>query len=144
MSFFTNLKKGAKGYIKEYKKSSTDRKQYQDKLKLQVRDARREAYLEEAKKSARIKAKLDAQKRFNPTPQQSRPYSVPQALMDPIGFSSPKQKVIQQIQRKKSKKKKRKTLKQKVVTKIVYQQQPKTPKQNLNDRMKDIMNKLPQ
>ena len=141
MGFFDSVKKGAKGYVADFKKSSADNRKYKDKVKAKVKVASREAYLKQAQESAKVTARLRAKQRFNPSPQQQHSYSIPQSLMDPVGFSTPKQRVVTQIQRskptakRKPTKKKKKTTKQRVVTKIAQ-----APTQNLND----IIRSLPQ
>ena len=69
MGIFDNIKKGAKSYAVAYKKSSAEKRKYKEKLQSAVQKARRESYKTEAVKSARVKAKIDAQRRFNPSTQ---------------------------------------------------------------------------
>ena len=71
MGFFDNVKKGARSYVDAYKKTSAENKAYRDDVNVAVKKARRETYKKEAVVQARLKGKILAKQKFNPTPQAS-------------------------------------------------------------------------
>ena len=130
MGLFDNVKLGAKDIIKKQRERAKDQREYNTKLKKQVKEARRKAYLKAAQTEAGKRARADAQRRFNPTPQQRSGggMNIPASLLDPVGYAtSPKQQVVQKIVRqraapkKRKIKKKKRSTKQRVITKIVQQ-----------------------
>ena len=153
MGFYDNIKKGAKGYAKDWQKSSAEKREYTQKVSEAVKKSRREAFLKEAEKQARLKAKLDAQRRYNP-PQQQR--SQVSSMSDQArsilngGFGSPAQRVEQKIV--KPKKKKKKAVQQQII--YVIQQQAKKKKKIKKqvkkivakpvDRVEELLKNMPQ
>jgi len=71
MGFFDNVKKGARSYADNYKKNSAENKAYRDEVNVAVKKARRDTYKKEAVVQARLKGKILAKQKFNPTPQAS-------------------------------------------------------------------------
>lgn len=152
MGIWGNVKKGFKAYGDDFKKmqekSAKRRKEnraYKQDVNQAVTKARREAFKIEAQKQARIRAKLDAQRKFNPTPQQrSGGLGIPQSLLDPVGYASrssikTKEKVIKTIAKNRSPKKKKKKSPQRTRTVVKYVEKPK-PK----DAVADLLSRLPQ
>lgn len=113
MGFFGKVKAKTRVFIDNERKKAQEHREYNKKLKDAVKKSRREAYMKEAQRQAQLKAKIDAQRKYNPTPQQRQArmggLSIPSSLLDPVGFSmGTEQKVVQKIQQKRSSKKKKK------------------------------------
>lgn len=81
-----------------------DQSNYDAKLKAEVKKARREAYLDQARKSARLRARLDAKRKFNPSAKQGGFGNVPLftdaelSAYDPLGT---RERVAGKIKKKK-------------------------------------------
>ena len=152
MGFFDTVKKGAKSYAKDWQKSSAEKREHNQKVSEAVKKARREAYLKEAETQARIRAKLDAQRRYNPSPQQR---SIGGGMSDEArrllygGFGSPVQRVEQKIKQKKKKK-----IPQQQIIYVMQQQARKKKKKKKKqtpqvvkrtvDRVEDLLRNMPQ
>jgi len=125
MAIWSGIKRTGKKFIKNQQAIGRqravvrkDRRDYEKKVQASVQTARRDTYMNEAQKSARIKAKMDAQRRFNPSPKQQASSGMTaeaKALIYGSGFGSPTsaQRVASHIQRSRSptKKKKKKSTK---------------------------------
>jgi len=137
MGIWDNVKKSGKMFIKNQKAIGkrnagirADNKAYEKKVQASVKEARREAYHIQAQKSARVKAKMDAERRFNPSPQQQASGGMSaeaRALIYGSGsFGSPspvKQAVQRQLQSKSPTKKKKKSTKKRSPQKPQQSQQ---------------------
>lgn len=143
MGFFDNLKKGAKSYVDDYKKTSADNKKYRNEVNNAVKEAKREAYKKEAVKQAQLRAKIQAKQKFNPTPQSSGSGGMSAEARAIIygsgGFGSPQQKVVEKIVQQRSPvKKKKKKGSTKTRTVVKYVEKPKPV-----DAVRDILARLP-
>jgi hypothetical protein len=123
MGFFDNVKKGARSYADNYKKTSAENKAYRNDVNEAVKKARRETYKKEAVVQARLKGKILAKQKFNPSPQRSSMNGMTSDARALIygsgGFSNPKPQqspVRRAVQRqgKKKGKKGKKTIKRQV------------------------------
>lgn len=116
MGFFDSVKKGAKSYLDDYKKSSADKKKYRNDVNEAVKQAQREAYKKEAVKQAQLRAKIQAKQKFNPVQQAGGVgggmSAEARSLIYGSGFGSPapqKQVIVKRIIQNKTKKKKKKS-----------------------------------
>lgn len=151
MGILDNIKKGAKSYSDNYKKTSADNKKYRSEVNEAVKVARRKSYKSEAVKQAGLKGKIMAKQKFNPTPQTSGGAggmtAEARSLIYGSGFGQPQQtqatqRVVKQIQKTRaSPKKKKKRSKQK--TRVVYRT-VQAPKSKPVDAVADILARLPQ
>ena len=123
MGMWDNLKKSGGKFVKNQQaigkvnaKARAERREYEKKVQKSVLTARRDAYHIEAQKSAKIKAKMDAQRRFNPSPQQQSSGGMSaeaRSLIYGGGWGSPTQtsvshQVASKIQKSRSSTKKKK------------------------------------
>lgn len=147
MGFFQELKKHKDNFVKQQQEIGRrnqglrqEKKKYNADVKKAVTSARREAFKTEAISSAKVKAKMDARRRYNPTPQSQGSGMSAEArnIIYGSGFGSPtpvKQQVVEKIiqQRSPSKKSKKRTkaVVEKVEMKIV-------------DPVADLLKRLPQ
>ena len=137
MGVWDNLKKSGKKFVKNQQevgkvnaKARAERREYEKKVQQSVLTARREAFHTEAQKQARIRAKIDAQRKFNPSPSQQASGGMTaeaRSIIYGSGWGSPtpaKQQVVSHIQKQRSspKKKKKKKSKTRVVYKTVQPQ----------------------
>jgi hypothetical protein len=109
MGIFGNIKKGTKDFIRREQEKARDQREFDRQVADAVKKKRREAYLKEAERQAMLRAKIDAQRKFNPKKsQQSFGLNIPQSLIDPVGFTSGNysQKVANKILKNRKKKKK--------------------------------------
>lgn len=143
MGFFDNLKKGAKSYLDDYKKTSTDNKAYRNEVNEAVKKAKREAFKKEAVKQAQLRAKIQAKQKFNPVQQSSGlgggMSAEARSIIYGSGFGSPqipKERVVERIVQNRSPKKKKKGSKTRTIVK--YVEKPKS-----SDPMRDLLNSLP-
>jgi len=60
------IKEYFKKQLKEVEKNFKEKSEYNAKLQKEVKDARRQAYLKESIKQAKLKAMRDAKQKFNP------------------------------------------------------------------------------
>jgi len=144
MGFFGNVKKGAKSYVDQYKKTSADNRAYKQEVGEAVKQARREAFKKEAVKQAQLRAKIQAKQKFNPTPTSAGGGMSAEArsIIYGGGFGSqmnvPKEKVVTRIvQNRSPKKKKKKKPQTRTIIKYV---EKKTPK----DAVQDLLSRLPE
>jgi len=150
MGIFDSLKKSGKRFVENQQEIGRrnhalkqEKKKYNDELKKAVKSARRDAYKKEAINSAKIKAKMDAQRRFNPTQSSGSGMSAEarSIIYGSGGFGSPQQKVVEKIvqQRSSTPKKKKKKGSPKTRTVVKYVEKP-APK----DAVADLLSRLPQ
>ena len=146
MGFFDNVKKGAKSYVDQYKKTSADNRAYRNEVNEAVKKAKRESFKKEAVKQAQLRAKIQAKQKFNPSPQASGigggMSAEARALIYGSGFGSPqvpKERVVQRIVQNRSPTKKKKKKGSKTRTIVKYVEKPRS-----SDPVSDILSRLPE
>ena len=146
MGVWDNLKKSGKKFVKNQQevgkvnaKARAERREYEKKVQQSVLTARREAFHTEAQKQARIRAKIDAQRKFNPSPSQQASGGMTAEARSLIycgGWGSPtqspvKHQVASNIQKSRSKPKKKKKGLTKTRTITKYIEKPRDPLHDL-------------
>ena len=154
MGFLDTIKKHKENFVKQQQEIGRkhhalrqDRKKYNEKLKREIREVRKKEYKKEAISSARVRARIDAKKRYNPTQSSGGGMSAEarSIIYGSGSFGSPtpaKQQVIQKIKQQQKRspvKKKKKRSTQRTKTIIKYIEKPKPV-----NAVEDILKRLPQ